>query len=645
MRWSGRLYARCGATGTVLLVACLWTAAAWAGSGPLQVRRVSPSGDNVPRTQEAVIQFDRAMVPLGHMGRETATLPVSISPDPGCQWRWLNTSELACRLPKQKRFAPATHYTITVGTALEALDGSHLAEPVVRHFTTRLPSVDYSRFQEWTSPVMPVFMVRLDMPVTARQLAGHIGFAGANGDWVAAKVEPFTKKRNGPVWLPVPGHPGAVVVVTHPKPNTPLDAHAKAAAGRRVWKVVPAKPLAAATQYKLHTQPGMRSPLGSLPGKQDEAVGSLLTYGAFTFSGVGCDPSKTGPDIRIKVGENHPPRCQPKSINLLFSAPVPRATLAAIQWQPMPVSRAKLARLWHNYPRWFLRSRDHAHDAKSPDSYPLTFGLAPMQSYTLTVPAGVTDRFGRTLARPVHLTFRTGHRVPFMDPPPHESVLEAGEPTIVPLRFTNLEHLSLAYRRLTAGDLSHGFIAVGHTTENLLERPDLAAREDRIVRGKLGIRSLLDGYSGVVWGDLDWPRAWQPFSFFGEVTPWQVYAKVGHYNTLVWVNRFDNGQPVVGAQVKLLHGPTNDLSQLTLDGKVATTNAEGLAVLPGTASLPGSWFHQWKTTSIITSVPPTMAPWRCCRWTGVSSAPSAAPATTTCGATRRRRTATCVPGR
>ncbi|HEX7340918.1 MAG TPA: hypothetical protein VF269_01445 [Rhodanobacteraceae bacterium] len=129
----------------------LWAGAATAASGQLEVRRISPSGDHVTPSQEAVIQFDRAMVPLGHMGRKASSLPVTITPGPGCQWRRLNTSDLACRLPGQRHFRPARHYTITVGTVLKALDGSHLTAPLVAHFTARLPAIDWSEFRTWLS--------------------------------------------------------------------------------------------------------------------------------------------------------------------------------------------------------------------------------------------------------------------------------------------------------------------------------------------------------------------------------------------------------------------------------------------------------------------------------------------------------------
>ncbi|MEY2152549.1 MG2 domain-containing protein [Rhodanobacter sp. 115] len=590
---------RCMILAATCVLAFIQTGAARAADGDLQVRRISPSGTNVQPGQEAVIQFDRAMVPLGHMGRDSATLPVHIKPDPGCQWRWLDTSELACRLAGQQRFSPATRYTITVGTALKAMDGSHLAAPVTQDFTTWRPQVLWSEFRHWLSPVMPQYLLRFNMRVTAAEVARHIGFDDGHGHVVAAKVTPFTRKRQGPLWLPVPGAPGAVVEVDAPSPDTPLDAHADATQGRRVWLVKPAHALAPAQHYTLLAQPGMRSPLGPLPSKQTDLDGDtgITTYGAFAFAGIGCRDSGDRAQMQAP-GDAVGSRCRPNSLNLLFSSPVPRATLAAIRWKPLPMPRDRLAAIWRDYPQWFLREPRSPTDAERPDSFPLTFKLDPMRDYAVTVPAGVKDRFGRTLAKPVTLTFQTGHRVPFINPPPSEAVLEAGQATIAPLSFTNLDRLDFNYRRLFAGDLAAGTSPAPAQDADLLKRPDLAVAPDRLVRGRLGVRKLLDGRSGVLWGTLDWSpnHPWQPYDFMGEVTPYQVLAKVGHFDTLVWVSRLDTGAPVAGMRVGMYVGQDNALDPLALvAGKPVSTDAHGVAVLPGAATLPTSWFEPWKT--------------------------------------------------
>src|SRR5699024_9726428 len=162
---------------------------------------------------------------------------------------------------------------------------------------------------------------------------------------------------------------------------------------------------------------------GSLPGDQDAAVDSLLTYGAFAFRGVGCY-NADAEYIEVPPGDDAAKRCRPDSVRLLFSAAVPRATLAAVRWQPPPQPDAEWARTWQDYPGWRLRAPVNAHDAKRPDDYPLSVKLDPMRRYTLMVPAGVKDQFGRVLSEPVTMDFRTGHRKPFLNAPPAEAVLE-----------------------------------------------------------------------------------------------------------------------------------------------------------------------------------------------------------------------------
>src|SRR5699024_3557410 len=194
------------------------------------------------------------------------------------------------------------------------------------------------------------------------------------------------------------------------------------------------------------------------------------------------------------------------------------------------------------------------------------------------------------------------------NPPPRQAVLELGPTpviplrtmnTIVPLRFGNLDQLTFNYRRLTAFGLKRGITPGASRKVNLLERPELSAPKDHIVNGSLGIRGLLDGRSGVVWGSLNWApdSPYRPYPFLGEVTPWQMLVKVGHYNTLVWLNSFGTGRPIRGATVKLWHCHDENLGKLSAFGNPVTTNENGVAVLHGTVQLPTSWFRQWKDDS------------------------------------------------
>ncbi|MEO8803361.1 MAG: alpha-2-macroglobulin family protein [Rudaea sp.] len=604
----------------ILALAALATGIAQAASGPLQIRRISPSDEGVQPGQEVVIQFDRTMVALGDMTRAPSQAHVQVSPDPGCEWRWLNTSELACRLAGQTHFRPATEYAVTVDTSLKAHDGAHLDEAVTETFSTWLPQVDSADFQKWLGPQQPSYTLRFNMPVTAAAVAAKLVFKGPD-DSVTAKVEPFTKKREGSILLPVPGAPGALLEIDDPKPNTPLDAHKPANEARRVWLITATHPLKPDTDYALTMQPGLTSPLGPLPGTGGDAD-TMHTYGDFTFHGIGCSPN-----ITVAPGEKPRQRCIPHAISLLFSAPVPRATLAASIWQPAPPTH--LRERWKNYPEWFLRNRNYSRDANSPDAYPLTFALNPVSGYRIEIPAGVKDVFGRTLVKTSSVDLLTAHRTPFLDMPPFPAVLEADEPTFVPFRFTNLNRFSFDYQRLFADDLQPGKLpnvvappvsldllmqagaqaATDHdvpessglrdlllTSIDRLKSAAIQLAPDRNVRESLGLRDLLGHRSGVVWGQFDWsPNGpYRPYHAFMQVTPYQVFTKLGFFNSLVWVTSFKTGQPVADAQIRLL--TTNDADLDQLQPAIETTlrtDADGVAVLPGIEALGQSWFKPY----------------------------------------------------
>lgn len=568
----------------------------------LRIRRVSPSGTDVQPGQQVVIQFDRIMIELGDKSLDSHSAPVSIKPDPGCEWHWLNTRELACRLPGQTRFAPATRYTITVPTSLKAIDGSHLDQQHTATFETWRPTTTRQRFVEWRSPALPVWSVELNEPVDAVDLARHLRFRNTNkGDvWVEALVEPFEKERTGPLWLPDPEYPGAVIQVDHPVPNTPRDADKPAGQARQVWQVVPAQPLLSGEHYALQVTPGLTSPLGTLSATQGEDLAEFKTYGEFTFDGVECRIASGRTAYVAADDSTVTDRCRPEEVSLLFSSPVPEETLAAIKWEPAPLNDADMSRLWKNYPQWRYQIPTYASATDNPTNYPLTFNLEPMSRYTLNVPVGVKDSFGRTLEQPASATFRTTHRTPFLSSVPSDAVLEAGEKTIVPLLFSNLDNLSFSHRRLFAEDLTQPNDTrspdnAQATITNILTRPELKVTQDAVIGTKLGVREWLDGRSGVVWGRYHWSPDGpdDDYAFMAQVTPYQILAKVGHYDSLVWVSTLADGTAVQDARINIMRGRDHDLSQLSPSTEPVNTDAHGLAKLPGAIDLPKTWFNPW----------------------------------------------------
>src|SRR5699024_5027509 len=244
--------------------------------------------------------------------------------------------------------------------------------------------------------------------------------------------------------------------------------------------------------------------------------------------------------------------CRPENASLVFNAPVPRQTLAGIQWQPIPTKdAAELRRAWDNASD--TGSSKPGYLSASRESYGnfLPFELQPAQDYELFIPADSTDSFGSSVGKEVRMQFRTAHRAPRLSSPRNRGVLETDEPTIMPLKLVNLNRLTMGYQQLDFRALNTGDVTTTPKQVELLNRAKLQGNKDEIIQGQLGIRELLDGQSGLVWGTLDWAPdgPTEPRQFSGQVTPWNVFAKVGYYDTLVWVTRLADGQPVANASV------------------------------------------------------------------------------------------------
>jgi len=179
----------------------------------LRVIRITPTGQDVPPGRQLVFQFDRAVVPLGRMERKASEIPVVISPAINCQWRWLNTSALACQLDEKSSLSPATRYRVTLNPGLKASDGAILAAPVRHSFTTERPKVRHAWFKNWTAPGLPLIRMTFNQPVARESVAKHV-FMVADGPQkqrTSLKVEPDPADRQTPLYLPLPGEKIALI--------------------------------------------------------------------------------------------------------------------------------------------------------------------------------------------------------------------------------------------------------------------------------------------------------------------------------------------------------------------------------------------------------------------------------------------------
>ena len=552
----------------------------------LRVVRITPSGKDVPPGRQIVFQFDRAVVPVGRMQRMAAEIPVTISPELDCQWRWLNTSALACQLDEKSSLAPATRYRITINPGIKSEDGASLAKPVRHDFTTERPAVRHAWFRTWEAPGLPLIRMTFNQPVSQTSVAEHV-FMVVDGQATqrsGLSVAPDPQDKQTPLFLPLPGEKITLIPGTA-TPSPPVEADQKkddptrGTEARRVWLVAPGAELPLDRKIELKVEAGLVSVDGPQRGVENRVLVVFHTFPEFSFKGIECTDNT---DQKITISgtgaESEPKnRCNPlKRAALVFSVPVIEEQVKHhVSFVPDLAGGRKDYDPWANY-RGYSRLRS-AHKQGRTYRVWLPEVLQADRLYSIqSDPTEFKDEFGRTLPESIDLQFATDHRPPGFTLTHSRAVLEKDVDTEMPLVVTNLNQVTLVYDRLTTR---------GKQKKRKSEL-QIPSAEDIAFRTPLGVRKLLEGQSGVVQGRVDTRPAvsknmWDRW-FFAQVTPFQVHVKIGHYNTLVWVTEFKTGQPVAGATVKIFRNTYTALSAEPAILTRAVTDATGVAMLAGT---------------------------------------------------------------
>ncbi len=635
---------------------------------------------------QILIQFNRAVAPLGRMERAAEELPITIEPQVNCHWRWISAAALACNLSQGDWLKPAHEYAVTVAPGIRAMDGATTSQTVTRSRVMDLPEVARVLVQTWTSPGTPVFRVLFNQPVTRESVAAslRLGVEGWPGP-VAVKVEPYEHDERGPVAVAATMNPQASgggansqqppgkrkKASSGPSAEDLAEAAPQLQEARWIWMATPVRELPLDRRTWLHARPGLVSALGPLPGAGQENLHSAKTFDEFRFVGVKCgnnndEPILFRPDGRVVslaaarfsgaarvfitpggpvVRNLAPPQagrmapyqvtgqramCNPLApVYLRFTTPVFSSQIArGVAFTPDLAGGREDYDPWaqlRDYSSLFMRNAEQAFDLRLPER------LKAFQEYRIASRAqtpldgagqtGIRDQFGRLLDSEIDLSFRTSHRLPEYRLPHRDAVLEAGTDSEQPLYATNLSKAQLNYALLNKD---------GAQTR-LSRAIAIPPVEDVSFAVPLGVRAMLQGGSGALLGNVrgeplfaidsrkfnpfgrplpagDWRplaetlglepdqaiEAWrnQNSLYFTQVTPYQVHAKAGHYNTLVWVTRLRTGQPVRGAEVRILRSnllrlfdPEEKRESLA---EPARTNRRGVAMLPGLEALdPG----------------------------------------------------------
>ncbi|HET7395703.1 MAG TPA: alpha-2-macroglobulin family protein [Gammaproteobacteria bacterium] len=516
-------------------------------------------------------------------------------------------------------FAPATAYEVVVHAGFKAVDGNTLQSDVTDEFSTETPQVEYAYLAQWSGPTEPVLQVDFNLPITKSSIEAHLYFDSSAGRTPVSVMADPDDSRD---YYVVPAAGGAPVHV-QPEPRA-LNNAANQANNDQVSKSAPVaapsvpagdparyhwliavgkggKPLPGGDRVTLMQEAGLSTPLG--PEQSAASLAPLqhfYTFSEFAFVGVSCGDydgayrdEPGNPDSAVK------PSCDPQRyVSLVFSSPVRRDELIAHVRAQVDKKSVNPIGIVPSDDEWSGSGEPSGQEFRVYFSVPLKANA----DYSVQVSPGMKDVWGRVLAQGGSAQFHTDHRKPDFSLEESTAVLEKNVDSAVPMYATNLDGLTASYTRFFVPDISKGPDASSGSmpsdntaTEQKTLDYTLPAVKDLSVAMPLGVRGMLDGKPGVVYGTLD-PTptvSEQPYRFFAEVTPYNVQVKLGHFNTMVWVTSLATGQPVQGARVDIYPGYLNTLADEPKNAPYAVTDASGIAMLPGGETLdPGMKLRQ-----------------------------------------------------
>lgn len=566
----------------------------------LSIIRVTPTGDDVPSTRQIVLEFNRPVVPVGRMERTAEEVGIKTEPAINCQWRWLNTTSLSCNLDEKDSLKPATRYKLSVDPVIKAEDGGKLEKSAEYSFLTERPKVSYTSFRTWKAPGSPVIRLVLNQPVSKSSVEEHIYMMTENpAIRIKLKATPDEEDQILPDYIWAPTEKVWIKIDPQSRKSDDKKTELNGEEARRVWLVEPEQALPLDQSARLKIEKGILSAEGPEAGSEERDIVTFNTFPEFEFVGVRCS-SNAEDEVLVKPGEVQGLLCNPmRSVSLAFTAPVLRS-----QVKDMATFAPDLAGGRKDFNPWGDENRDYSYldfpHTKGRLYYvSLPFGLKAAQTYNVKLAAEdksmmaklksmvgkkqeplLEDQFGRQLPKPVDMNFATNHRNPNFEMPYHDAVLEHGIDSDLPLYVNNLDSYKFNYRMVTATGAQ----------EYKTYKKDVQKINDVQYAVPLGVREMLDGKSGAIFGQLqtspEVASKWEgEYRLFAQVTPWQAHLKFGHFSSLIWVTDLATGQPVKDVKVSVYKDAFTTLSLPKDELATATTDENGIATLPGAETL------------------------------------------------------------
>ena len=495
-------------------------------TGFLEVTQVQPAPgtSGVDMDGTVTVMFNRPVVPLTAVGK-MAELPDPLTFDPPLagEGEWINTSIYVYR--PADGFAPSTRYEATVSAGLSDTTGGVLAEDYTWSFTTLLPQVvqvspvDGNQYVAPTQAISVTFNQAMDLSSTEASFSLHAASSG-----------------------PLPGSfswtdDGETMVFT-PRDPLPRDTSFTARVSSEARSASGEQGLQRSFSWTFHTI----------------AVPRVLKI----------VPSDGATNVRPSRG-----------VYVTFSAPIDRETLpghlSIRYYDPQADERGEVA-VTEVYSYW----------QKVDTEVYIGAALRPSSQYTVTVEAGIVDKHGMPMAEGAISRFRTRQDDPtaYLAMPGNVGTFNAYSETSVVVGYRNVSRLAFelyavepstfvrwmtdwqAWDERRTADLEplHAW-----TLAVASELNETVVRRLRVVdaSGKSPASGLY--YLQVSSPDLTYGAA-KP-GYLLSISGSSVVIKRTLTSALVWATDLQSGQPVSGADVRLVTDRGTVLGEGRTDGE------------------------------------------------------------------------------
>ncbi|MDQ6658062.1 MAG: hypothetical protein M3Z00_07540 [Actinomycetota bacterium] len=547
-------------------------------TGPLTVLRMQPMGA-VTIAPFISITFNQPMVAVTTIGQLASTkVPVTISPQLRGSWQWIGTSTVrfVADSTDVDRLPMATKYTVTVPAGTKSASGSTLGRTAIFSFSTPPPSVKHFEPTGKSMKLDPIFVAVFDQKVSQRS--------------VLEKVTVTAGGRSQPFRLAT---------------GAELAADAGAA---KTASVVPAgRVVAFRPVHDLPTDQPITVTFGAgMPSAEGpERSAAATTFTGHTYSALSLGNTDCGGGA-----------CQP-------SSPIVLAFNNALDGKAFDPTAIKIS----------PEIPGGASVSASDHTIYITGDTQGDTTYTVTVPAGLTDTFGQKLGAVKQVAVRIGKAAPRLDPFPN--AITTLDPMVdTPTLSVNTVNRKQFRERVFAVSPSDWAAYQRYYVKLMQGEPGSAAgpavpgwpvlvdrdvtingAPDRLVSTHLDLSTALNRTGHVVvlidptkaetFGDGDWQN--RTTVTWAQATTIGLDALNDSTQLRTWATDLRDGSPLTGVTVSLISSTGATLAA------TATTDANGIASMDltsggagallatkgsQTALLPSAmWNNSWATTA------------------------------------------------